>query len=258
MSPEPTGVIDFNADIGESFAGYKLGFDEEIVRYITSANIATGFHAGDPDWMALTVELAEKNGVGIGAHPAYPDLSGFGRREMALTPKEIHNSVKYQVSALMAFSSNHRLQHVKPHGALYNRAVRDEQVAKAIVDAVKSIDKDLIHVVLAGSVWEKVARAEGVRVARECYADRAVTPEGTLVPRSQPGAVVHDENEVVSRSKMLATEGKVVAVDGTVIDFSADSICLHGDTAGAVQLAGAVRGELEAAGVKITRMSDIV
>jgi UPF0271 protein len=258
MSANSNGVIDFNADIGESFAGYKLGFDEEIVKHITSANIATGFHAGDPDWMAKTVALAEQHGVSVGAHPAYPDLSGFGRREMALTPDEIHNAVKYQVGALTAFTSNHRLQHVKPHGALYNRAVGDEKVARAIVTAVKSIDPELIHVVLAGSTWERVAREEGVRVARECYADRAVTSEGTLVPRSQPGAVIHDEAELVARSRKLATEGRVIAVDGTEIPFSADSICLHGDTAGAVELATAVRVDLETAGVEIRQMSEIV
>jgi UPF0271 protein len=258
MSANPVGVIDFNADIGESFAGYKLGFDEEIVKFITSANIATGFHAGDPDWMARTVELAERHDVSVGAHPAYPDLSGFGRREMALTPVEIHNMVKYQVGALSAFTSDHRLQHVKPHGALYNRAVGDEQVARAIVEAVMSIDGDLIHVVLAGSVWEQVARDEGVRVARECYADRAVTSEGALVSRSQPGAVVHDIAEVVERSKKLATEGRVIAIDGREIDFSADSICLHGDTEGAVELASAVRSALVGAGIEIRRMSEIV
>ncbi len=253
-----SGVIDFNADIGESFAGYKLGLDEEIVKFITSANVATGFHAGDPDWMARTVTLAEANDVGVGAHPAYPDLAGFGRREMALTPEEVHNAVKYQVGALTAFTNGHRLQHVKPHGALYNRAVNDEPVAEAIVTAIMSVDPDLIHVVLAGSPWEQVARAHGVRVARECYADRAVTAEGTLVPRSQPGAVVHDEEEVVARSRKLATEGRVVAIDGTEIEFSADSICLHGDTAGAVELAGAVRRELASAGVEIKPMSAIV
>jgi UPF0271 protein len=177
---------------------------------------------------------------------------------MGLTPGEIHNAVKYQVGALAAFTSSHRLQHVKPHGALYNRAVGDEKVAAAIVSAVKSIDPDLIHVVLAGSVWEKVARNAGARVARECYADRAVTAQGTLVPRSQPGAVIHDEQELVERSRKLATEGRVVTIDGTEIDFAADSICLHGDTAGAVKLARAVRMDLEAAGVAIKRMSDIV
>ncbi len=258
MTKGVTSRIDFNADIGESFAGYELGLDSEIVKYITSANIATGFHAGDPDWMARTAELAAENNVGIGAHPAYPDLAGFGRRNMDLTPAEVHNAVTYQVGALAAFSPGKKLQHVKPHGALYNTAVRNEGVATAIVSAVKAFDPDLIHVVLAGSQWECIARSQGVRVARECYADRAVTPEGTLVPRSQPGAVVHDPEEVVARSLKLATEGKVFAVDGTEIDFSADSICLHGDTAGAVELAAAVRGSLESVGVEIVAMNELV
>jgi UPF0271 protein len=252
------GKIDFNADIGESFAGYELGLDSEIVKYITSANIATGFHAGDPDWMARTVSLAIENGVGIGAHPAYPDLAGFGRRNMDLTPAEVHNAVTYQVGALAAFAPGRKLQHVKPHGALYNTAVRDAAVAEAIVLAVQAFDPDLIHVVLAGSHWESIARKHGVRVARECYADRAVTPEGSLVPRSQPGAVVHDPETVIERSLKLATEGKVSAIDGTEIDFSADSICLHGDTAGAVELAEAVRVSLEAGGVAITPMDKLV
>ena len=253
-----TGKIDFNADIGESFAGYELGLDSEIVKYITSANIATGFHAGDPDWMARTVALAVEYDVGIGAHPAYPDLAGFGRRNMDLTPAEVHNAVTYQVGALAAFAPDRKLQHVKPHGALYNTAVSNAAVAEAIVLAVQAFDPDLIHVVLAGSQWESIAKKHGVRVARECYADRAVTPEGSLVPRSQPGAVVHDTETVVERSLKLATDGKVIAIDGTEIDFSADSICLHGDTAGAVELAGEVRGSLEAGGVAITPMDKLV
>lgn len=258
MTNGVTGKIDFNADIGESFAGYELGLDSEIVKYITSANIATGFHAGDPDWMARTVSLAVENDVGLGAHPAYPDLAGFGRRNMDLTPAEVHNAVTYQVGALAAFAPDRKLQHVKPHGALYNTAVGNAAVAEAIVLAVQAFDPDLIHVVLAGSQWESIAKKHGVRVARECYADRAVTPEGSLVPRSQPGAVVHDPETVVERSLKLATEGKVIAIDGTEIDFSADSICLHGDTAGAVELAGAVRGSLEAGGVTITPMDKLV
>jgi UPF0271 protein len=253
-----SGIIDFNADIGESFAGYELGLDSEIVKYITSANIATGFHAGDPDWMARTVELAVANDVGIGAHPAYPDLAGFGRRNMDLTPSEVHNAVTYQVGALAAFVPGKKLQHVKPHGALYNTAVRDAATAEAVVTAIQEFDPNLIHVVLAGSDWESIARSQGVRVARECYADRAVTPDGTLVPRSQSGAVIHDPAEVVARSLKLATEGRVTAIDGTEIEFSADSICLHGDTAGAVELAAAVRGSLEAAGVEIVAMSSLV
>ena len=258
MTISATGKIDFNADIGESFASYELGLDSEIVKYITSGNIATGFHASDPDWMAKTVNLAIENGVGIGAHPAYPDLAGFGRRNMDLTPSEVRNAVTYQIGALAAFTPDRKLQHVKPHGALYNTAVRDEAVAEAIVSAVKAFDPELIHVVLAGSQWESIARAQGVRVARECYADRAVTAEGTLVPRSHPGAVIHDLAQVVERSLKLATEGKVTAIDGTEIHFSADSICLHGDTAGAVELAAAVRGSLEAAGVEIASMNKLI
>jgi 5-oxoprolinase (ATP-hydrolysing) subunit A len=258
LTDSATVKIDFNADIGESFAGYELGLDSEIVKYITSANIATGFHAGDPDWMAKTVALVVERGVGIGAHPAYPDLAGFGRRNMDLTPDEVRNAVTYQVGALAAFAPGRKLQHVKPHGSLYNTAVRDVAIAEAIVTSVKAFDPDLIHVVLAGSQWESIARAQGVRVARECYADRAVTPEGTMVPRSQPGAVIHDPEEVVARSLKLVTEGKVTAVDGTEIDFAADSICLHGDTAGAVELASAVRSSLESAGVEITPMSELI
>lgn len=251
-------AIDFNADIGESFASYRMGLDEEIVKHITSANIACGFHAGDPDWMARTVELAEENSVGIGAHPAYPDLSGFGRRDMSLTADEIANIITYQVGALSAFTTSKKLKHVKPHGALYNRAVADVDTAAAVVKAIRKIDEDLIHVVLANSVWEDVARNENARVARECYADRAVTPEGTLVPRSQPGSVIHDPDEVTQRSLRLATEGKVTASDGNDIDFSADTICLHGDNPGAVEMAASVRREFEGAGIKVTTLSDLL
>ena len=251
-------AIDFNADIGESFAGYKMGFDEEIVDYITSANIATGFHAGDPDWMAKTVDLAQSKGVGIGAHPAYPDLAGFGRRDMALTPDEISNAVTYQIGALCAFADDGRLQHVKPHGAMYNRAAVDADVAAAIVSAVMKFDPTIIHVVLAGSVWEEVARNEGARVARECFADRAVEPDGTLVSRSKPGSVLHDVDEVAARSLKMAVERKVVAVDGTEIEFDADTICLHGDTPGAVEMARAVRERFASESVDVRPMSELV
>ena len=177
---------------------------------------------------------------------------------MDLTPGEVRNAVTYQVGALSAFAPGRKLQHVKPHGALYNTAVKDPEVASSVVSAIKEFDPELIHVVLAGSRWESIARDEGVRVARECYADRAVTAQGTLVPRSEPGAVVHETDQIVERSIKLATEGKVIAVDGTEIEFSADSICLHGDTPGAVETAAAVRGALEDAGVKITPMAKLV
>ena len=251
-------AIDLNADIGESYASYKMGMDEEIVKHITSANIACGFHAGDPDWMAQTVTLAEEHGVSIGAHPAYPDLAGFGRRDMALTPDEVAHAITYQVGALTAFTKGKKLEHVKPHGALYNKAVGDKDIATAIVRAIRKIDEDLIHVVLANSVWEEVARNENVRVARECYADRAVTPEGTLVPRSQPRSVIHDIDEVTYRSLRLAAEGKVTASDGNDIDFAADTICLHGDTPGAVQMAASVRSTFESNGIEVKPLASIL
>ena len=250
--------IDFNADIGESFAGYKMGYDDDVIRFITSANIATGFHAGDPDWMAKTVRLAESHGVQLGAHPAYPDLAGFGRRDMALTPDEIRNAVTYQVGALCAFASSGKLQHVKPHGALYNKAAVDADVAAAVVSAVMKFDPDMIHVVLAGSLWEEVARNEGARVARECFADRAVEPDGTLVSRSKPGSVLHDVDEVANRSLKMAVERKVTAVDGSEIEFDADTLCLHGDTPGAVEMARAVRERFAAAAVDVRPMCDIL
>lgn len=252
------GVIDFNCDMGESFGSYRLGLDEEVVKHVTSVNVAAGFHAGDPDWMARTVALAEEQGAGVGAHPAYPDLVGFGRRDMSLTPDEVEHAVTYQMGALAAFTRDRRLQHVKPHGAMYNKAARDEGEARAIVKAVMAYDPEIIHVVLAGTAWEEIARGAGARVARECFADRAVTPEGRLVPRSQPGAVVHDTDAVIARALKLATEGRVTAADGTEIDFQADTICLHGDTPGAVQLAAAVRAELERAGVEIKPMREFI
>ena len=253
-----TVAIDLNADIGESYASYRMGMDEEIVKHITSANIACGFHAGDPDWMARTVALAEEQGVSIGAHPAYPDLAGFGRRDMALTPDEVTHAVTYQVGALTAFTNSKQIAHVKPHGALYNRAVGDKDIAAAIVKAIRKIDDELIHVVLANSAWEDVARNENVPVARECYADRAVTPEGTLVPRSQPGSVIHDVDEVTSRSLRLASEGKVTASDGNDIDFAADTICLHGDTPGAVEMAASVKSTFESSGIQVKPLSSIL
>ncbi|MBI4305475.1 MAG: LamB/YcsF family protein [Chloroflexi bacterium] len=252
------GVIDFNCDMGESFGAYKLGLDEEVIKHVSSVNIAAGFHAGDPNWMARTVWLAEQQGVAIGAHPSYPDLPGFGRRDMTLTPEEVRNVVTYQIGALAAFPAGHRLQHVKPHGAMYNKAVGDEAEASAIVEAIRAYDPSLIHVVLAGSKWEQVARKAGARVAREAYSDRAITPQGTLVPRSQPGAVIHDEELVVRRTVKIAVEGRVVAVDGSEIEFDADTICLHGDTPGAVQLALEIRKELAKAGVKVKPMREII
>ncbi|MEE8157879.1 MAG: 5-oxoprolinase subunit PxpA [Dehalococcoidia bacterium] len=250
--------IDFNCDMGESFGMYKLGCDEEVVKYITSANIACGFHAGDPMWMKTTVQLAEKHGVGVGAQPSFPDLMGFGRRNMSVSPEEARNDVTYQIGALQAFASGKKLQHVKPHGAMYNMAVGDKALARAICQATLEVDPNMILVALAGSAWVELAAEMGLRVAREAFADRAFTAQGTLVPRSEPGSVIHDVNEVVERSVKMVTQGKVTAITGEEIEIHSDSLCLHGDTPGAVEMARAVKEGLEAAGVEIVPMSSLV
>ena len=243
--------IDFNCDMGESFGMHKMGFDEEVIKYITSANVACGFHAGDPMWMRHTVNLAEEHGVAIGAHPSFPDLNGFGRRDMAVTPEEAKNDVVYQIGALKAFTKSKQLQHVKPHGAMYNRAVNDAGLATAICEAVLEVDPDMVLVALAGSPWIAVAEDLGLGVAREIFADRALNADGTLVSRSKPGSIIHDVGEVVERSLRMVTEGKATAITGEEIDVEADSLCLHGDTPGAVEMAKALKRELEAAGVEI-------
>lgn len=252
------GAIDFNCDMGESFGVHKLGYDEEVIGYITSANVACGFHAGDPGWMAHTVRIAEENGVAVGAHPSFPDLQGFGRRTMNVEPDEAKNDVKYQVGALQAFTSDKKLQHVKPHGAMYNQAVNDASLAGAICEAILEIDSSLILLALAGSQWISVAEDMGVRVAREIFADRALNADGTLVARSVPGSVIHDVNEVAERSVRMVTEGVATAITGEDIEVEADSLCLHGDTPGAVEMVKAVRGQLESAGVDIKPLASLV
>ena len=252
------GAIDFNCDMGESFGVHKLGYDEDVIGYITSANVACGFHAGDPGWMAHTVRIAEENSVAIGAHPSFPDLQGFGRRTMIVEPEEAKNDVKYQVGALQAFTSDKRLQHVKPHGAMYNQAVNDESLASAICEAILEIDSNLILLALAGTQWIRVAEDMGVRVAREIFADRALNADGTLVSRSVPGSIIHDVNEVAERSARMVTEGVATAITGEEIEVEADSLCLHGDTPGAVEMVKAVRHQLEAAGVDIKPLASLV
>ena len=252
------GRVDFNSDIGESFGSYKMGLDEEVIGCISSANIACGFHAGDPGWMRHTVGLAEKNGVGIGAHPAFPDLRGFGRRNMVVDPQEARDDVVYQIGALTAFTKGKRLQHVKPHGAMYNMAVKDEVLARAICEAILEVDQRLILLALSGSRWIEIAEEMGLRVAREVFADRALMPDGTLAPRSRPGAVLHDADRIAERTLRMVTEGTVEAVDGSEVEVVADSICLHGDTPGAVAMARAVRDTLEGAGVQVVPLQELV
>ncbi len=246
--------VDVNCDIGEGFGAYRLGFDEEIMPYISSANIACGFHAGDPVYMRRTVRLAEAAGVAIGAHPGLPDIMGFGRREMTVSPDEARDYVIYQIGALQAFSRTKKLQHVKPHGALYNMGARNEELARAVAEGVREADPDLILVGMAGSAWVKVGRELGLRVACEAFADRAVNPDGTLVPRSHPGAVINGVEEVMTRVLRIVTEGKVKAINGEEVQMIGHTLCLHGDTPGAAELARTLRQRLEAAGVTIAPM----
>ena len=250
--------VDFNCDMGESFGMYKMGLDEEVIKHITSANIACGFHAGDPNWMRTTVKLAEEHGVAIGAHPGFPDLSGFGRRTMNASALEVKNDVIYQMGALQAFTGAKRLQHVKPHGAMYNMAVDDQDLATAICEALLEVDSDIVLLALAGSQWISVAEDLGLRVGREIFADRALNTDGTLVSRSKEGSVIHDIQEVVDRSLRMVTEGKAVAISGEVIDVEADSLCLHGDTPGAVDMAQALKQALVAEDVEVTPLGELV
>ena len=250
--------IDLNCDMGESFGMYKMGLDEEVIKYISSANVACGFHAGDPQWMRETVRLAEVHGVAVGAHTSFPDLVGFGRRNIEVSPEEARNDVIYQIGALQAFTSGHRLQHVKPHGAMYNRAVVDEDLARAICEAILEVDSDLILIALAGSRWVDIAQDMGLRVAREIFADRALNPDGTLVSRSKDGSVLHDVDEVADRSMRMVLEGKATAITGDAIDVEADSLCIHGDTPGAVEMARVLRQRLDAESVTVTPLSQLV
>jgi 5-oxoprolinase (ATP-hydrolysing) subunit A len=254
----PPARIDVNCDMGEGFGAYTLGLDADILPYVTSANIACGFHAGDPGWMRATVSLAERHGVGVGAHPGFPDLRGFGRRVVEATPAEIVDDLVYQIGALTAFTRDKRLQHVKPHGALYNMAVDRDDVARAIGEAVLAVDPGLMLVVLAGSPWEARARRMGLRVAREVFADRAFDARGALVPRSRPGAVIQDPSLVVERSLRLVIEHRVTAITGEELDLQADTICLHGDTPGAVGLAAQLRDAFGRAGVEVLPMGRLL
>lgn len=241
--------------MGEGFGAYRLGGDDEIMPYISSANIACGFHAGDPVIMKRTVSLAEKAGVAIGAHPSFPDLQGFGRRDMQLTGEEIRSYTTYQIGALQAFTRNKKLQHVKAHGALYNMGAVNEKLARAFAEGVYEADPNLILVGLAGSVWLGAGKDVGLRVASEVFADRALNPDGTLVSRSQPRSVIDDEDEVVKRALRIITEGKVAAINGKEVAVIGDTICLHGDTPGAAGLAKKLYQAFRAARIEITPMA---
>ncbi|WP_454083754.1 LamB/YcsF family protein [Georgenia sp. Marseille-Q6866] len=245
--------IDLNADVGESFGAWTMGDDAAILRVVTSANVACGFHAGDPRTARRTCALAAEAGVAVGAHVSYRDLAGFGRRFLDVDPGELTDEVVYQIGALQALAAaaGTEVRYVKPHGALYNAIVHHREQARAVAAAVRTVDPGLPVLVLPGTVIEEEAGAAGLRPVVEAFADRAYLPDGTLVPRSRPGAVVTDPQEVADRVVRMATEGTVTAVDGTAVTVRAESVCVHGDTPGAVVLATAVREALDAAGVPV-------
>jgi UPF0271 protein len=248
--------IDLNADVGESFGAYRLGHDPELIPLITSANIACGFHAGDPGIMRATVALARQHGVAVGAHPGFPDLVGFGRREIKATPREVEDAVAYQIGALAGIAATEglRLQHVKPHGALYNMAVDDPNLADAIAQATALVDRSLILLGLPGSQLVLAGRRVGLRTASEAFADRAYLPTGALVPRSQAGAVIDDADRVVSRAITMAREHAVIAIDGSRVPIEVDTICVHGDTSGAAALARRIRAAFTDAGIEVAAL----
>jgi 5-oxoprolinase (ATP-hydrolysing) subunit A len=246
-------TIDLNSDVGESFGRWRLGDDEAVLGLVTSANVACGFHAGDPRTLRVTCETAAANGVAVGAQVGYRDLAGFGRRFIDVDPLELTDDVIYQIGALdaMARVAGTSVTYVKPHGALYNTAVHHERQAQAVVEALLAYDRSLPVLGLPGSELLARATAAGLRSVREAFADRGYTPEGTLVPRSEPGALLDDPDEVGRRVVRMVTEGQVVAVDGTVVAIEAESVCVHGDSPGAVAMAESVRAGLDAAGVTV-------
>jgi UPF0271 protein len=253
--------IDMNCDLGEGYGAFRVGNDAEIMPHITSANVACGFHAGDPVTMAKTVSLAKKNNVAIGAHPSYPDIMGFGRREMQLTLEEVVSCTIYQIGALQGFAkaAGVSLQHVKPHGALYNTAAKDEETSKGVVEAVRALDDELIVLAPPKSSLAKVAVDAGLRVAHEFFADRAYNADGSLVSRRQPNAIVKEPREVVERVVNVVKEKKVLATNGKVVTLGeVHTICVHGDSPAAVTLVETLKKALVKAGIDVKPLGSFV
>ena len=253
--------IDINCDLGESYGRFKVGQDSKIMPHITSANVACGFHAGDPVTIAHTVKLAKKFGVAVGAHPGYPDLMGFGRREMKLNPEELKSYIIYQVGALQAFAqaSSIGLQHVKPHGALYDIATRDKNIARTIAEAVLSVDSKLILLGPPHSMITKTASQMGLRVAMEAFADRAYNPNGTLVSRNQPGSVIEEPKLVVERGRKMIEDGTVSAINGETVHLGeVHTICVHGDTPNAAEMVRILKASLLAAKIDVKSISSFL
>lgn len=252
--------VDLNCDLGESFGRYKLGLDEEIIPLISSANVACGFHASDPVVMQKTIKLAKQSNISVGAHPGFLDLMGFGRRNMDISLEEAKAYTKYQLGALYAFckSEGMEIQHVKPHGALYNMAGKNYDLAKAICEAVYEFDKDIILLGLSGSQMIKAGQDVGLKVAREVFADRAYEDDGSLRARSKEGAVITDENIAIDRVVKMVKENKVVAYSGKEIEIHADSICVHGDGVKALEFVKKIRERLLNEDVQILPLKEIV
>ena len=248
--------VDLNSDLGESFGAYTIGMDEAVIAHVSSANVACGCHAGDPLVMDRTVAACQVAGVAVGAHPGFPDLAGFGRRNMNCSPKEVKAYIQYQMGALLAFTAAHgvKLQHVKPHGALYNMAAVDEKLARAMCEAVYEVDKDIIFMGLAGSKMIEAAEAAGLRAASEVFADRAYNDDGTLVSRKLPGAVIKDKDLAIRRVVRMVKEGRVESVNGNDIAIKADSICVHGDNPKALEFVRNIRETLVSEGVEIKNL----
>ncbi|MCA0992153.1 LamB/YcsF family protein [Guptibacillus hwajinpoensis] len=248
--------VDLNSDLGESFGAYKIGNDENVLEFISSANIACGYHAGDHNVMMKTVALAKELGVSIGAHPGFPDLGGFGRREMKLSSNEVFNLVAYQIGAIQGIANVHqtKVHHVKPHGALYNLAAKDPAIAKAIANAVYAVDSELILYGLAGSELIKAGRERGLTVAQEVFADRTYQPDGTLTPRSEPNAMIHNADQAVDRVIRMINEQQVKTVNGEDVAIQADTICVHGDEPEALKFVQQLRERLMNEGIRIQRV----
>lgn len=250
--------IDINCDMGESFGQYKIGNDDEILNYITSANIACGFHAGDPATMRKTVRKALQKNVAIGAHPGLPDLVGFGRRNMELLPEEARDLVVYQVGALDAFvkSEGGKLQHVKPHGALYNMAAKSPVLSEAIAEAIFKINPELILFGIGELVT--AANKNGLRSANEVFADRTYQSDGTLTPRKETNALIKDHNQAISQVIRMVKEGKVSSIQGTDVSIKADTICIHGDGEHALEFVKTISSKLTQSGITIAKISDFI
>ncbi|WP_419741841.1 LamB/YcsF family protein [Paraclostridium dentum] len=252
--------VDLNSDLGESFGCYKIGMDEEVLKHITSANIACGFHAGDPIQMDKTVKLAMENNVQIGAHPGFMDVIGFGRREMKISKDEVKAYVKYQLGALNSFviSNGANIQHVKAHGALYNMAAKDYEISLSIAQAVYEVDKNIILLGLANSSIIDAGKDVGLRVANEVFADRAYNSDGTLVSRSLEESIIYDPNIAIKRVIKMVKENKVEDINGKYIDIKADSICVHGDNPKAIEFVKSIKSELIKEGINICCISEVI